>query len=224
MLATLPGLRIITFEQLLAETFPRRFSNVDLEREAAIAAELEALMAITAADILWKLSKDTSPGNSTAQGNVNDSIGGYMSSTQMTDAALANLFDDVSGDENAASTVDYRAFFIHNAHGSLTWQAVKLWINSETAGGASAALGLSAEGVVPYNQAGTRQIARLASETTAPGGGVTFSSPTTKGAGLSIGDMATNTVQGVWVRRTAANTAALDLDGAVFKAEGDTAA
>jgi hypothetical protein len=36
--------------------------------------------------------------------------------------------------------------------------------------------------------------------------------------------MATNTVQGVWVRRTAANTAALDLDGAVFKAEGDTAA
>lgn len=221
ILTNLPGLRIVTAAELFADN--HQWADPRLEAMAHAAAKIDLEMAIAASDILWKLSKNTSPGDSTAQGNVNDSIGGYMSSTQMTDATLNNLFDDVSGDENAASTIDYRAYFIHNHHATLTWQAVKLWINSETAGGASTAIALAAEGVVNYNQgSGTGvQIQRIANETTAPAT-VTFSAPTTKGAGLSIGDMAPDKVIGVWVRRTAANTAALDLDGAVFKAEGDT--
>lgn len=217
----LPGLRVVTAAELFAER--HQWADPELERFARAAAAVEARMAIAASDILWKLSKNTSPGDSTAQGNVNDSIGGYMASTQMTDATLNNLFDDVSGDENAASTVDFRAYFIHNHHATLTWQDVKLWINSETAGGASTAIALSVTGVVNYNQSsGTGvQIQRIATETTVPAT-VSFTAPTTKGAGLSIGDMAPDKVIGVWVRRTAANTAALDLDGAVFKAEGDT--
>lgn len=179
-------------------------------------------MAITATDILFKLSKNTGPGNSSAQADPNDSIGGFMSSTQITDATLHNLFDVVTGDENAASDVEYRCFFIHNNHGSLTWESVKVWLFSETAGGASAAIAIDGTGVVSATSA-SAQAERVANESTAPSG-ETFSSPTTKGAGLSVGNIGAGQTVAIWVRRTAANTAAVDTDGVIVRAEGDTAA
>jgi len=179
-------------------------------------------MAITATDILFKLSVTTGPGNSTAQGNVNNSLGEFMASTQITDATDNNLFDDVSGDENAASDVEYRCFFVHNNHGSLTWQAVKAWLSAEVAGGAVAAIALDQTGVVDFNSA-SAQAEEVGNESTAPTG-ESFSAPTTKGTGLTIGDVPAADVQAIWVRRTAANTAALAADGVTIRCEGDTAA
>ena len=179
-------------------------------------------MAITATDILFKLSKNTGPGNSSAQADPNDSIGGFMSSTQITDATLHNLFDVVTGDENAASDVEYRCFFIHNNHGTLTWESVKVWLFSETAGGASAAIAIDGTGVVSATSA-SAQAERIANEGTAPSGEV-FSSPTTKAGGLSVGNIGAGQAVAIWVRRTAANTAAVDTDGVIIRAEGDTAA
>jgi hypothetical protein len=179
-------------------------------------------VAITAADILFKLSiKTGAAGNQSAQADPNASLGGFISTTQITDATLNNLFDNVSGDENAASTVDYRCFFVHNAHASLTWQTVKVWISAEVAGGASAAIGLDPAGVTNLGAAG--QATSIANETTAPAG-VTFSAPTTKTAGLTIGNIGPGQVAAIWVRRTAANTAAVDNDGVTIRCEGDTAA
>lgn len=178
-------------------------------------------MPIAAADIKFRLSINAGPGNSTAQGNVNDSIGGFMSTTDLVDAALHNLFDQISGDENAASDVEYRCFFLFNDHDTLTYQGVKVWLSSEVAGGASAAIALDGTGVVAFNAAGA-QAERVANEGAAPVGEA-FSSPTTKAAGLAVGDMAPNTVIAIWVRRTAANSAALDNDGVTIRAEGDTA-
>jgi hypothetical protein len=89
-------------------------------------------MPIVTGDILFKLSVTTgAAGNSTTQGNVNNSLGKYISTTQITDATLNNLFDDVSGDENTAGTVDYRAFFIHNNHASLTLQSPVVWLSGK---------------------------------------------------------------------------------------------
>ncbi len=69
-------------------------------------------MAITATDVLFKLSiKTGTAGNQNAQSDVNASLGKYISTTQITDATLNNLFDDVSGDENAASDVEYSFCF-----------------------------------------------------------------------------------------------------------------
>jgi hypothetical protein len=179
-------------------------------------------MPIAASDIKFRLSINTGPGDSTAQGNPNDSIGGFVSTTEITDATLHNLFDVITGDENAASTVDYRVFFIANKHATLTWQGVKVWLQSETAGGANAAIALDGLGVKAINSA-SAQAERIANETTAPSG-ETFSAPTSKAAGLSVGNLAPNEVIAVWVRRTATNSAALNLDGVVIRAEGDTAA
>lgn len=180
-------------------------------------------MPITSSDILFKLAVTTgSAGNSTAQADPNASLGKYVSTTQLTGATLANLFDAVSGDENAASDVEYRCLFVHNAHATLTLQSAVAWLSSETSGGAVAAIGLDPAGNVAVGS-GADQAATVANESTAPTG-VTFSAPTSKGTGLSIGNLAAGQVRAIWVRRTAANSAAVDVDGCVIRVEGDSAA
>ena len=173
-------------------------------------------------EILCKLSINTGPGNSTAQPNPNDSLGGFMSSTQLTAASLNNAFDDVTGDENAASDVEYRCIFFHNSHGTLALQSPRVWLQSETAGGATAAIALDGTGVVSATSA-SAQAERVANENTAPTGEA-FSAPTAKAAGLAVADIPAGSCVAVWVRRTAANTGALNLDGVVVRIEGDTAA
>lgn len=178
-------------------------------------------MAITAPDILFKLSVAAAAGDTTA-GTPATSLGDQISTTQIVDATVHNLFDKITGDENAASDVEYRCFFVHNNHATLTWENVKVWISSETAGGASAAIGLDPAGVT-VKGLGSAQAATVATEQDAPAG-VAFTAPTTKTAGLTIGDIPAGSVAAIWVRRTAANSAALDTDGVVIRCEGDTAA
>lgn len=178
-------------------------------------------MPIVASDVLFKLSINTGPGNSTAQGDPNDSLGRFMSSTQITSASLHNLFDKITGDENAASDVEYRVFFVHNAHASLTWENAVAWLSNEVAGGANAAIGLDTTGNVAYNSASPQTVARPTDENTAPAG-ITFSSPTSKPTGLSIGNLPAGQVRAIWVRRSATNSSAVDSDGADITIAGDT--
>lgn len=180
-------------------------------------------MAIAASDILFKLSINTGPGNSTAQTDPNDSLGRFMSSTQLTDNSLHNLFDLTTGDQNAASEINYRVFFVQNNHGTLTWENAVVYISSEVAGGADTAIGLDTTGNVTATSASSQTVARPANETTAPAG-ITFSAPTTKATGLSIGNLAAGNVRAIWVRRTNTNSSAVDNDGATFTVSGDTAA
>ena len=180
-------------------------------------------MAISATDILFKLSiKTGTAGNQNAQANVNESLGKYISTTEIVDATLNNLFDDVSGDENAASDVEYRCIFVHNAHATLAWQGVVCWMSAEITGGANAAISIDTTVASPIGQA-TAQALEVADEDTAPAG-LTFSAPTTKATGLSIGDLAAGNCRAIWVRRSATNSAALDNDGVTVRCEGDTAA
>jgi hypothetical protein len=178
-------------------------------------------MAITATDILYKFSVAAAAGNTTA-GTAATSLGDQISTTQITDATLNNLFDDVSGDENAASEAEYRCYFVHNAHGSLTWQNVVVWLSAEVGGGANAAISVDTTGITVLGS-GSAQAKTVADENTAPSA-QTFSSPTTKGTGLAIGSIPAGSVAAIWVRRTATNSAALNNDGVTIRCEGDTAA
>lgn len=178
-------------------------------------------MPIATSDLLVKLSVVAAAGNTTA-GTPAGSLGDQVSTTQMTDNTLHNIFDQVGGDENAAAVVDYRCLFFHNAHATLTLESPKVWIASETAGGASVAIGLDPAGVTVVGLA-SAQAATIANELTAPAG-VTFSAPTTKVGGLVPANIPAGSVVAVWVRRTAANNAAVDNDGATITIGGDTAA
>ena len=180
-------------------------------------------MPISSSDLLFKYSTSTgSAGNTTAQGTPNNSLGKYISTTQWTGGTLNDLYDDITGDENANSIIDYRCIFIHNNHGSLTLLSPKLWIASEVAGGANISLGVDtiAASVVGSSSA---QALLIANENTAPSG-VSFSSPTTKSAGLSLGDIPAGQCKAFWFKRTATNSAALNNDGVTVQVEGDTTA
>lgn len=179
-------------------------------------------MAIQSTDLKYKLSvKSGSAGNSTA-GTPAGSLGKYISTTEVTDATLHNLFDIITGDENAASTVDYRCIFIHNAHASLTLVGPVVWIYSQTANGATATIAVDSTAASAIGSS-SAQALEVADELTAPTG-PSFTGPTSKGTGLALGDIAAGYCKAIWIKRTAANSAALDLDGVVLRVEGDTAA
>lgn len=180
-------------------------------------------MAITAADIKFKFSVKTGTAGNQNAGTAAGSLGKYISTTEITDNTLNNLFDDITGDENAASEAEYRCIFVHNAHATLQLQNAVVWLSAEVAGGASVAIATDNVAASVIGSAGA-QAAEVANEDTAPGAVSAFSSPTTKGAGLSLGSIDAGKCKAIWVRRTAANSAALNNDGVTIKVEGDTAA
>lgn len=180
-------------------------------------------MAIVASDILLNLSTTAgAAGNSTAQADPNASLGKYVSTTTMSTGANG-LFDDITGDENAASAVDYRCIFVVNNHATLTLQNAVLFLSAEVAGGANIAVATDNIAVSAKGSA-SAQAAQVASQTTAPTGVSAFSSPTTKAAGLSLGSIPAGSVKAVWVKRSATNSSAINADGVTFAVAGDTAA
>lgn len=179
------------------------------------------MAAITAGEILFKFSVAAAAGNTTA-GTAATSLGDQISTTAWAGGVLNDLFDDISGAENAASTVDYRCIFIHNSNASNTLENAVVYLSAETAGGASIAIAIDDIAASAIGSA-SAQADAIASETTAPGAGVgAFSSPTTSGTGLSLGNIAAGSCRAIWIRRTAANTAALSADGVTIAVTGDT--
>lgn len=87
-------------------------------------------MPIQPTDLHFRLSVPAaSSGNYMAQGNVNNSLGFYMSTTDIVSATLDNLFNDITGDENALQQVDYRCMFLYNANSGIPLQNTKVWIS-----------------------------------------------------------------------------------------------
>lgn len=178
------------------------------------------MAAITSGEILFKYSVSAAAGNTTAS-SAAASLGDQISTTAWAGGSANDLFDDISGAENAASTVDYRCIFVHNSNASNALQNAVVYISAETAGGASIALATDNIAASALGAA-SAQAAAIASETTAPTGVSAFSSPTTAGTGLSLGNIPAGQVKAFWVRRTAANTAALSNDGVTIAVTGDT--
>lgn len=179
-------------------------------------------MAITAADVDYYFSVSAAAGDTTA-GTAAGSLGDQISTTVVPNATLHALFDKVTGDESAAGDIEYRCIFIRNNHATLTWENVVVWLSAETAGGATAAISVDTTATSDADSA-SAQAKTIADENTAPAS-QTFTAPTTKGTGLSIGNLAPDEVHAIWIRRTvAAATAAANNDGVTIRCEGDTAA
>jgi hypothetical protein len=163
-------------------------------------------MPIVASDIKYRLS------GGAANSNPLLSIGGAKSSED----APAGLFDTVSGAESAAGDTEYRCIYVHNNHGSLELTNPVVWIQSNTPGN-RISIGIGASAVNGTETA-------TADESTAPGGGVTFSQPANLGAGLALGSIPAGQHKAVWVRRVVAAAAAANNDSVTLRVSGDTAA
>lgn len=181
------------------------------------------MSAIISSEIKLKYSTSAGAAGNTTAGAAATSLGKYVSTTEWAGGAANDLFDDISGAENAASTVDYRCIVVHNTNGANALQNAVVYLSAETAGGASIAVAADPTAASAVGSAAAQALTG-ASET-APGVGVTglaFSSPTTAGTGVALGSIPAGSVKAFWIRRTAANTAALSNDGVTIAVTGDT--
>lgn len=168
-------------------------------------------MPIAPADIQYRLS------GGAANANPDASLGGAKSSVQIVDNTDNNLFDDVSGAEHTAGDVEYRALYVHNAHGSLTLTGAVVWIASDTSG-ADSDLSI-AVGTAAIN--GTEQT--IANESTAPTGVTWSDAAISRATGLALGDIPAGQHKAVWLRRTiTAGSTPQAADTAQIQAGGDT--
>lgn len=146
----------------------------------------------------------------------NASLGGIISTTQVVDDTLHNVFDKVTGDEALAGDIEYRGIYVKNSHASITLETTIIWINQNTTN-SEIAIGLSAQGL-------NATMTAIANESTAPAA-VSFSQPANKGAGLTMGNIPATQNYGFWIRRTiGAATPAENAATFHIKVEGDTAA
>jgi len=169
-------------------------------------------MAIVAGDIEYRLSGGAS------ESDPNLSLGGVVSSVEVVDASDNNLFADVSGDDASSGVTHYRLIYVYNNHGSLTLQGAKVWISTDTTSSDDEIdIALAGEGLNVNAET-------IADEDTAPVG-ESFTHPTTKAGGLTLGDIPAGQYFGVWIRRVVGSSAsAIAANSGIISVEGDTAA
>lgn len=179
------------------------------------------MAAIVAGDIKFhKTTTAGAAGNSTANTVNGTYLGKYASSTLWAGGVANDLFDDITGAENAASQVDYAGLAIENGNAANSYVTPVAWVSAETAGGANLAIWVDSTAASALGGA-PAQMLTIASKTTAPAASA-FSTPTTFGTGLALSTLPVGNVKGLWVRRTAVNSAALSNDGGQISIQGDT--
>lgn len=92
-------------------------------------------MSISSSDITLNLSGGSS------NSDPSSSLGGSPSAFPIA-SGINNLFDNVSEDERLAGHVDYRCFYYFNNNATDSFYNAKVFIQSETDGGASIQLGV----------------------------------------------------------------------------------
>jgi hypothetical protein len=164
-------------------------------------------MAIIATDIHYRLTGGSGNADPTL------SLGGVASTA--TDAG-ANIFPDVTGTQSASGITQYRGVSLKNAHGSLTWQNVVVWVSTDTPSADTDVDVTVAAEAVNVTQA------TIANETTAPAT-VTFTNVAVSFAtGLAVGNIPFSQFRGIWLKRVVNAGAAAFADSATWTAQGDT--
>lgn len=164
-------------------------------------------MPIVSADIKYRLSG--------GGGNADPalSLGGAKSSTE----AGSNLLDAVSSAEALAGDVEYRCFYVHNAHATLTLENAVAWIEANTpSADTTLDIGLGTSAVNATEQT-------IADENTAPTG-ITFVAAVNEAGAVALGNIPAGQHRAVWVRRTVNAGAAASNDTATLTVKGDTQA
>lgn len=162
-------------------------------------------MAIVSGDIAYRLSGGASNSDPSL------SIGGVKSSV----SAGSNLFDALTSAEAAAGDIEYRCFYVHNAHATLTMLSTRSFIPTNTS--SPDTLLEIGVGVAAVNGTETSVV----NESTAPAG-VTFSSPTDYASGVALGDIPPGQHRAVWLRRTVTASAASATDVSTVRTQCDT--
>lgn len=130
---------------------------------------------------------------------VDAELPGTNQSDTITVTQLANqLFDDISKTESYAGDIEYRCFYLFNAHPTDPFVGAKIYISQQTTGADDIAIGKDPVGVGDGSTSGVATT--IANEGTAPSG-VTFSAPANIGSAISIGQLNAGQSHAVWEKR-----------------------
>lgn len=150
---------------------------------------------------------------------VSVTTGSLPGSTQSANVTVAdaknNLFDDISIVEEASGDVEYRAFYILNAHASDVMVAATAFVAvaGQPTGNDTLAIGLDPAGIGDGSVSGI--MVSIVDESTAPVG-VVFTAPTTVGTGLVIGNLSAGDAAGIWIQRTVPAGAGEELNNRAY--------
>jgi len=147
------------------------------------------------------------------------SLGGVISYAEPVGATLQNLFSSITASEASAGVTKYRCIYIANTSAADTLSSAVVYIgNQTTSADTSLEIGLDPAGI--GDGVSTGVATTVANDTTAPSG-VTFSTPSTPGTGLAIGDLDAGEAQAVWVKLIVNSSAAsTGMDAASINVEG----
>lgn len=148
----------------------------------------------------------------------NSSLGGAISTTEVVTATLQNLFDNVSGSESVSGTTEYRCVYIKNENSTDTMNNTKIWLQSNTPSTeTTVAIGLGSSAINGIEQT-------ISNESTAPSG-ISFSSPSSEGSALSIGNIPAGQHKAIWIRRIVnSNSSAYSGDNFILRIKCDSGA
>ena len=183
-------------------------------------------MAVLDAEIKFYLTGAGSDGG--AQADPNAALGNYRSSTEIVDATLENLLDNVSNAERVAGDTEYRCFAIKNTNGSDSITNPKIWIETDT-GTAEDDVSFAVE--VPTGGDTNGYAQTIANESAAPtvgsGNVSAWSDATSKGSGVGVdqgahdANLDANEIVFVWIRRVIAAGASPAAHTVAIRIEGD---
>lgn len=171
------------------------------------------MTAIVPSDILFLLSAPVATVGYSVMGVAGDSWGGWASTTPVSSTPLNSIFPDVTGAENAGDQVDYACIFVlNNTSSGNSMLNVTAWLplTYATVGGVTVALAADPTVASPKG-ASVQQALSISSPTIAPSGISSWVGPSSSSsAGVSLGSIAPGYVKGLWLRRTATDSSAVN--------------
>jgi hypothetical protein len=140
----------------------------------------------------------------------------------IADNTLNNLFPNVSGPQSTAGSTHFRCIYLFNNHATLALTNAKIWIAQLTSSSDDeVAIGIDPAAIGANSGI---NVTETDTGTSAPGG-VTFSTVTSSGTALVIGDVPAQSKQALWIRRIVnAGAAAYTNNSFQLQVSGETLA
>jgi hypothetical protein len=168
---------------------------------------------IVTSDIQFLMSAPQAGAGYTKPGVPGNSLGLYVSTTQLSATLLNNLWPDITGAQNAADQIDYQCLFVYNNNADHTMINPVAWLPSALLGAQNSALFAVGADLNPPTILGSSaaQAAVIANPTQAPSGVTAWASPSaTSAGGVPLPNIPARYCAAIWLRRTASGGAGLN--------------
>lgn len=168
-------------------------------------------MPISPTEIRWYISNPNASTGFSGIGTPGNSLGKWMSTTQVPSPPIDDLFLDLSGAANTALQVDYQCIFLANF--TVSGDNMKnpyVWMPSSdyTFGGATMLIAVDPIGPQPYQS--TSPQAQVINQSTSTPTVVSWFGPSPLStSGLLVPDIPPGYAVAVWIQRTATNSPAI---------------